>query len=62
MRRQDKLKNINKLNISLLNEHHAGDFPTELLSKSVESFLDELKSKDKKSYDLVETIIQKNFK
>ena len=60
--KMDAIRNANKaLDKRTVNEHHDGDFPNKILSKSVESFLDELKSKDIESYDVVEDIIKKYF-
>ena len=44
-----------------VDEHHGDDFPKELLSKSVDKFLDDLKNKSEKDYDAVEDIMRKYF-
>ena len=44
-----------------VNEHHGDDFPKDLLKKSVDKFLDDLKNKNEKDYDAVEDIIKKHF-
>ena len=44
-----------------VDEHHGDDFPKELLKKSVDKFLDDLKKKNEKDYDKVEDIMKKHF-
>jgi len=44
-----------------MEEHHGDDFPKNLLKKSVDKFLDDLKKKSEKDYDKVEDIIKKHF-
>jgi len=44
-----------------MEEHHGDDFPKNLLKKSVDKFLDDLKKKSEKDYDKVEDIMKKHF-
>ena len=43
-----------------LKEHHGEDWNPKLLDMSLNTFLDKLKSVDKRAYDSVESIITKN--
>lgn len=44
-----------------IHEHHEGKYSEELMNKTLDEFLDELRAKDKPSYELVEGIIEKYF-
>jgi hypothetical protein len=43
-----------------LNEHHGKDWNPKLLDMSLNTFLDKLKSVDKRGYDSIESIIEKH--
>jgi len=44
-----------------IDEHHGDDFPKNLLKKSFNNFLDDLKKKSEKDYNKVEDIVKKHF-
>lgn len=44
-----------------LEEHHYGEFSDEVLQSSIENFLDVIKPKNPKAYEVVEKIIEKYF-
>jgi len=44
-----------------IDEHHGDDFPKNLLKKSFNNFLDDLKKKNEKDYNKVEDIVKKHF-
>lgn len=45
-----------------LNEHHNGEYSNTIMDMTINQFLDTLKSKDKLGYEVVEKVIEHNFK